>query len=86
MVSSGNFSVPYICGDMLKNMIPCTQNELVDFAGNESACETGKLAEEIILFTMLPFFKNEDECFTYAFTDAYGKYIRVIINILKNYD
>lgn len=85
MVSSGNFSVPYICDDMLKNMIPCTQNELVDFAGNESAYETGKLAEEIILlFTMLPFFKNEDGCFTYTFTDAHGKYISVIITVLKN--
>jgi transposase len=35
-----------------KNSIPCLQNEQQALSGNESACETGKLAEESILIAI----------------------------------
>ncbi len=57
MVSSGITSVPYLCGDMLKNMIPCSQNDQQDLPVMKARVRQESSQRKVCYYSTIPVFK-----------------------------
>jgi hypothetical protein len=57
MVSSGITSVPYLCGDMLKNMIPCFQNDQQALPVMKARVRQESSQRKVCYYSTVPVFK-----------------------------
>jgi len=84
VVSSGIFSVPYLCGEILKDIIPCMQNEQQTLSVMKTRVRQESSQRKVFyLFFMFPPFKKEDECFSFVFFAESKITDNLIIKILR---
>jgi len=66
-ISSGICQIPYLCGEILKNIIPCKQNEQQTMPAMKAHVRKESSQRKVFYFFMFPVFKKEDGCFRFVF-------------------